>query len=241
MKYLDQSAEQLAWQFIKNPETVVETFEELFFALEWFALGTREIEVGFEGDEDFWGCGDIEWLLEDIEKALQTAKHRSEPVNRFCDEVEKGRGPSLKEGIRLIRLADDGEKPTQSIEEKWGDWESALRDFVDIFKGTLVMDWLIETASQAEIDGAKPTWLLNERTLSFNGKIVRQFSPQTSGAVLDIFSTFEECGWSIRIDDPLSPPDAEKTKLALRTINSRLVGLRFKKDGDGIRWEVIPN
>ncbi len=90
-------------------------------------------------------------------------------------------------------------------------------------------------------DHEKPTWLPNNRTLSFNGQIVRQFSPQTRKAVLDIVSSFEECGWPNRIDDPLSPPDAEKTKLALRTINKRIRDLRFRKDGDGIKWEVIPN
>ncbi|MCA9065980.1 MAG: hypothetical protein KDA96_23085, partial [Planctomycetaceae bacterium] len=86
-----------------------------------------------------------------------------------------------------------------------------------------------------------PTWSLSDRTLLFNGEKVRQFSAQTGKSVLDILSTFEECGWQNRIDDPLSPPDADATKLALRTINLGLVRLRFKKDGDGVKWEVIPN
>ena len=95
--------------------------------------------------------------------------------------------------------------------------------------------------AHSEQDDEKPTWLVDDRKLSFNGQVARQFSPQTGKEVLNIISTFEECDWPNRIDDPLSPPDAEKTKLALRTINLGLCGMRFIKDGDGIKWEVIPN
>ena len=95
--------------------------------------------------------------------------------------------------------------------------------------------------AHSEQDDEKPTWLVDDRKLSFNGQVARQFSPQTGKDVLNIISTFEECDWPNRIDDPLSPSDAEKTKLALRTINLGLCGMRFIKDGDGIKWEVIPN
>lgn len=94
---------------------------------------------------------------------------------------------------------------------------------------------------RVEPDSETPIWSADDRTLAFNGLVVRQFSPQTGKPVLSIMNAFEECDWPNRIDDPLSPPDAEKTKLALRTINSGLHGLRFSKDGDGIKWEVIRN
>ncbi len=85
----------------------------------------------------------------------------------------------------------------------------------------------------------KPQWLADERSLSYTGKIVRQFAPNIRKDVLDIVNSFQECEWKTRIDDPLSPPDADKTKLALRTINKGLKELKFSKDGDGIKWKVI--
>ncbi len=85
----------------------------------------------------------------------------------------------------------------------------------------------------------KPQWLADERSLSYQGRPVRLFAPHTGKDVLDIVNSFQECEWKTRIDDPLSPPDADKTKLALRTINKGLKELKFSKDGDGIKWEVI--
>lgn len=98
----------------------------------------------------------------------------------------------------------------------------------------------VANTSRGGVD-PKPKWSVDDRMLSFNGQITRQFSPQTGNDVLNIISTFEECDWPSRIDDPLSPPDSEKTKLALRTINTGIQGLRFSKDKDGIKWEVIRN
>ncbi|GEM_PF-2356304 len=99
----------------------------------------------------------------------------------------------------------------------------------------------VHTADKGRATKFLPQWLLDERTLMFAGTVVRRFGAQTRNAVLGILSSFEECEWAVRIDDPLSPPDGEKTKLALRTINRGLLGLRFSKDGDGIRWEVVSN
>lgn len=273
MKHLDRNVGQLAWLFFREPDSFLETLEELLTALESFEIGDERIEVGFEGDEDFWICDFTEGLLLDIEKALQISRRHCHLVRRYCEEVDNGRGPSMKVGIRLLRSVREGEKPTEATVTEWRNWYSELQDFIDLFMESLIVDSLIEEDGRlipedrsenastpddmADADGvavavtqqrienpaddAKPTWRRNERTLLFNGEVVRKFAPQTRKAVLDIVTAFEECGWPNRIDDPLCPPDGEKTKLALRTINNGLVGVRFKKDGDGILWEVISN
>ena len=81
-----------------------------------------------------------------------------------------------------------------------------------------------------------PAWDADERVLRFQGRIVRSFAPSTSNNVKTILGAFNDDGWRTRIYDPLAPTDAENTKQALRTINKTLTGLKFCKDGDGIKW-----
>ena len=439
MNYLELTAGQLACQFIKKPDSLFEAFEQLFSTFECFRLGDESITGGDEGTEDFFQYCPLE-LLEDIEKAMQHVRRHCDMINRFCEDIDKGRGPSMKDGIRLISLVDRGKKPTKSMMEEWHNWDSELRDYVEFFKESLLIDYLYseegykdrgetkpgqqsDTVAKEElrarcrefvlvakeiiarleettegdwwndqslevlserlnfsrqgtwleilpnefedhilafgvltaragdvapteaspyrgsvllerwfegprdeditvivvsdpyicskqewqirasiplplnhlkqcrliclrhlrswvravgeqleqldsehsvprgspavspngnlltqeaseqhdsVDGI-PVWIADTRTLKLKSKTVRQYAAQVGKDVLDILNSFQECEWKSRIDDPISPPASDKTKLALRTINLNLTGLRFSKDGDGIKWELIPN
>lgn len=78
----------------------------------------------------------------------------------------------------------------------------------------------------------KPVWNREDRTLSLGGK-TRKYATQTSKEVFKILDAFEEFHWREAEDLPVSP---DIVKAALRTINKQSF-IRFRKDGDRIRWE----
>ncbi|MEZ6031530.1 MAG: hypothetical protein R3C17_00375 [Planctomycetaceae bacterium] len=119
-------------------------------------------------------------------------------------------------------------------------------EFAELFEqaGTLLalempIDAMAGPPSTVDLLSGPPTWNAEERVLTFRGFTARSFAPSTGPDVMTILTAFEECKWAPRIDDPLPSPDADRTKQALRTINRKLKGLKFSKDGDGIKWGTV--
>jgi hypothetical protein len=155
MNYLELSGKQLPCQFIKKPDSLFEAFEQLFSAFECFRLGDEDVTGGNAGDEDFFQYCPLE-LLEDFENAMQHARRHSDMINRFCDEIDKGRRPSMKVGIRLISLVDRGKKPTKGMVTEWDDWVSELRDYVKFFEESLLIDYLYSEEGYRDRGETKP-------------------------------------------------------------------------------------
>ena len=204
------------------------------------------------GDVHYWSKNERVDLMDQVIELF--------PFDRCCDSLYvSGRAASLQNedvkefnGIRLRELSGAIQAvPRDSLllgraYELFDSEVKFLRLLVNSREGingdesVFVTNPDVLSVANDRIDEEKPQWFNDERSLKFRGQVVREFAPQTGGDVLKIVKAFEECEWPTRIDDPLSPPDAEKTKLALRTINVRLIHLRFSKDGDGIKWEVTP-
>jgi hypothetical protein len=93
--------------------------------------------------------------------------------------------------------------------------------------------------------GLKPTWDCERQELRLGAVVVKQFKVPAINQEL-ILMAFEEEGWPVRIDDPLSPHPEQDPKRRLHdTItslnrNQRRPLIRFLGDGSGqgVRWEL---
>ena len=96
-----------------------------------------------------------------------------------------------------------------------------------------------------EIVCSTPEWDRDRQELRLGQKIIKQFKVR-AGNQEAILAAFQEEGWPVRIDDPLSPrPDMESKRRLHDTINSlnrnqKEFLIRFAGDGtgQGIRWEL---
>jgi hypothetical protein len=86
-----------------------------------------------------------------------------------------------------------------------------------------------------------PRWDQETRILYF-GVEERRFAPQIlHGVIPKILNSFEEERWPNRIFNPVSQSQCEMLTQALRTLNKdNGLGIRFQKDGDGIKWSENP-
>lgn len=91
----------------------------------------------------------------------------------------------------------------------------------------------------------KPIWDTTERTLEFNGQLVKQFKwPAVNQET--VLAAFEEEGWPARIDDPLPPQGNVNPKRRLhdtiKHLNKNqhrpLIHFRGDGTGEGVIWEV---
>lgn len=105
----------------------------------------------------------------------------------------------------------------------------------------------INRASATSTRIGRPKWDRDRRQVRFDGRIVKEFklpSPNQEAVLM----AFEEEGWPVRIDDPLTPAaNLEPRRRLHDTIkalnrNQKENLLRFMGDGtgEGIRWEPIP-
>lgn len=103
-----------------------------------------------------------------------------------------------------------------------------------------------------QVDAAQPiSDLLSDRNrlywdsergeLHWHGEIVRTIRNQQTGhELVQILDAFEECGWPVRIDDPL-PSSSNPTQLAdrIKSLNKGLQRIRFRKSGEGVAWRPL--
>ena len=77
----------------------------------------------------------------------------------------------------------------------------------------------------------------------FKGKLIRRIrSVSVAKNAVRILDAFEEEGWPVRIDDPLSPSKNQQCLHAtIRRLNDDLSAIRFHADGTGagIVWEEL--
>ncbi len=93
----------------------------------------------------------------------------------------------------------------------------------------------------------RPIWDPERRELRVGGVVVKQFKVPAANQEA-ILAAFEEEGWPIRVDDPLSPqPDQEPKTRLHHTINSLnrnqqhpLVRFTGDGSGQGVRWSLVP-
>jgi hypothetical protein len=92
-----------------------------------------------------------------------------------------------------------------------------------------------------------PGWNSVLRELHFGARLVKRFHEPADNQET-ILAAFEEEGWPLRIDDPLSPTPAISAKRRLRdaikNLNRHQIHrlIRFRGDGrgQGILWEALP-
>lgn len=95
-------------------------------------------------------------------------------------------------------------------------------------------------------DRLTPRWDRQARVLRVGGQIVKRFkqpSPNQEGVLM----AFEEEGWPVRIDDPLTPTSGIAPKVRLhdtikwlnRHQENRLVHFSGDGNGQGVRWEIL--
>lgn len=90
----------------------------------------------------------------------------------------------------------------------------------------------------------RPSWHREVRELMWGEQVIRKvarFNQQNQ--VVMVFDAFEQQGWCNRIDDPIVPRDAVRLNETIRTLNNKLLVIRFSSDGSGsgIRWRVVPD
>jgi hypothetical protein len=92
------------------------------------------------------------------------------------------------------------------------------------------------------VDGAQPTfpmWDEDSGELRLNGKVIRRLAGRAKN-LRAILSTFQEEGWRLRVDNPLSGgANSRPLREAVRSLNEGLKAIRFRCDGksSGILWE----
>lgn len=90
-------------------------------------------------------------------------------------------------------------------------------------------------------DRNRPYWDADRGELHWQGEIVRRIRNQVTGhELVQILNAFEECGWPVRIDDPL-PSSSNPTQLAdrIKSLNTGLSQIRFGRSGEGIAWRRL--
>jgi hypothetical protein len=91
-----------------------------------------------------------------------------------------------------------------------------------------------------------PTWDVERRTLSFQGRVVKRFKVHAVNQVI-VLSAFEEDGWPVRIDDPLVPLETLDIKRRLhdtikslnRCQTSQRIHFHGDGTGEGVAWEPV--
>ena len=90
-----------------------------------------------------------------------------------------------------------------------------------------------------------PIWDLERHSLSFQGRVVKQFKWHAANQEM-ILSTFQEEGWPARIDDPLIPTPTLDIKRRLsdaikclnRNQQNKLIHFRGDGTGQAVVWEM---
>jgi hypothetical protein len=101
---------------------------------------------------------------------------------------------------------------------------------------------LLEASGEADCrQCGTPVWNAERCELSIRGRCVRRIRGRNVALnVHTILDTFQEEGWPARIDDPLTDgPNPGRLREAVRTLNKKLTGMRFRADGsgEGVLWE----
>lgn len=154
MNYLELTCGQLACQFSSSTGSLLDTFEQLFAVFEQFKLGDENFicEDSYLFDEDFF-TDDPQSLLMDIENAIQIARLHSDEIAQFCEGIDKGRGPSMEDGIRLISLVQGGKKPSKSMLAEWISWELKLQNYVEFFTESQIVAFVLKESRLAKEQG----------------------------------------------------------------------------------------
>lgn len=132
MNYLELDRRQLAWQFIQDSYSLVNAFED------WFAI-FMDSTIG----DDKFPISHLAWTLDEIAKAIQLARLHSPHINRFCEDIENGRAPSLKVGARLIDTLDGGTPLSDCEFKELNLWEFELEEYVQYFGEGLIIGSLL--------------------------------------------------------------------------------------------------
>lgn len=89
----------------------------------------------------------------------------------------------------------------------------------------------------------RPAWNADRLELTLRGQVVRRIRNRgRAHNAVRILDTFQELGWSDRIDDPLrGGADPERLRDTIKSLNRGLTGLRFRADGTGcgVVWELL--
>jgi hypothetical protein len=86
-----------------------------------------------------------------------------------------------------------------------------------------------------------PSWHPERGELLLAGEVVRRVARHSKN-LRPIIASFQELGWPLRIDDPLTGgPNSTRLNGAIGVLNTGLDHLRFHADGTGtgICWELI--
>lgn len=106
--------------------------------------------------------------------------------------------------------------------------------------------WQVLTDTSSASGSSIPKWDVDRHTLFLGGRIVKRFKWHAANQIT-ILSAFQEEGWPVRIDDPLTPSPVVHAKRRLSdTIkclnrNQLLKLIHFRGDGrgQGITWEAV--
>jgi hypothetical protein len=91
-------------------------------------------------------------------------------------------------------------------------------------------------------DAPKPSWDRITGVLSFNDEAVRTIRRiGVAKNVVLVLDAFQEEGWPVRIDSPLSPEDSQRHHATIDSLNKGLSRIRFRSDGEGkgFIWEIL--
>ena len=140
----------------------------------------------------------------------------------------------------LLRLLARCELPAHLVDT----WDGAI---AEIENRLLYARFQAEAAAAPTTPPPTPTnvpvWDRETGKLTFNGRLCKQILNLAHAKnVCTLLNVFQEEGWPTRIDDPLPGALAKRLGDTIASLNKKLVGLRFFRDGTGkgIRWEIVP-
>jgi hypothetical protein len=105
-------------------------------------------------------------------------------------------------------------------------------------------DWLVreigEELDQPKLRSGRPTWDRCQGRLFFGGNVIRSIRTMKGPSNIHvILEAFEKRAWPIQIDNPLRNGQ-QQLHQALRSLNTKLSGIRFHASGGGtiISWKI---
>ena len=84
----------------------------------------------------------------------------------------------------------------------------------------------------------RPSWDLKSGRLEWNGQLLRQVKVSVATVIVPVLDAFEDADWCPCIENPIESIDPQKIHEIVQSLNTDLMHLRFRVQGENICWNL---